>query len=194
MEQVYLIFDTETAGLPWRGQVSSIRASLWPRLVQIAWIVCDDDQTILDEKSTLIRPEGFTIGPASTQVHGITTERAKQEGADLYSVLLDFSRAVAYSTVMVAHNIVFDKHVIEAECTRSGLSLPFGQVHDVCTMKSSTKMCGIKRNGRYKWPTLAELHITLFGADYEGHHRAENDVAACARCFFELRRRGVVKM
>lgn len=194
MEQMYLIFDTETAGLPRRGQVPYISVRSWPRLVQIAWVVCDDSQTVLEKKSTLVKPEGFTIGQTSTQVHGITTERAKKEGADLCSVLLDFSRAAARSTVAVAHNITFDKHVIVAECIRSGLDLPFRRTHNVCTMESSRKVCGIKRNGRYKWPTLVELHMTLFGADYKGHHDAEHDVAACARCFFELRRRGILKV
>jgi|BioPla2DNA2_1021312.scaffolds.fasta_scaffold06255_7 DNA polymerase-3 subunit epsilon len=194
MEQMYLIFDTETAGLPRRGQIPYISVRSWPRLVQIAWVVCDDSQTILEKKSTLVKPEGFTIGQTSAQVHGITTERAKKEGADLYSVLLDFSRAIARSTVAVAHNITFDKHVIEAECIRCGLDLPFRWTHNVCTMESSRKVCGIKRNGRYKWPTLAELHMALFGADYKGHHNAEHDVAACARCFFELRRRGILKV
>lgn len=194
MEQTYLIFDTETAGLPRRGGSSHISVHSWPRLVQIAWIICDDSQAILEKRSTLIRPNGFMIGRTSTQIHGITTEQAKKEGADLYSVLIDFSRAVARSTVVVAHNIAFDKHVVEAECIRSGLELPFRGAHSICTMKSSKKICGIKRNGRYKWPTLTELHMTLFDANYERHHNAEYDAVACARCFFELRRRGILKV
>jgi DNA polymerase-3 subunit alpha len=44
--------------------------------------------------------------------------------------------------------------------------------------------------GRFKWPTLAELHTTLFDVGFEGAHDAFADVRATARAFFEMARRG----
>lgn len=194
MARRYLIFDTETTGLPRKNSSLCNNVRSWPRLVQIAWIVCDNDRTILERECTLVKPDGFTIGPASTQIHGITNERAVREGKDIRSVLLDFSRAATFSTVAVAHNISFDMHVIESECIRNGLDLPFRRTQNVCTMESSGLVYGSKRGGRCKWLTLAELHEVLFGIDYEGHHDAGHDVTACAQCFFEMCSRGILKV
>lgn len=45
--QSYLIFDTETTGLQknWKAPVSDI--DNWPRLVQIAWLQCDNSGNVL---------------------------------------------------------------------------------------------------------------------------------------------------
>jgi len=44
----------------------------------------------------------------------------------------------------------------------------------------------------YKWPTLNELHLQLFQEEFTGSHNAGADVEACARCYFELKRRGII--
>jgi DNA polymerase III epsilon subunit-like protein len=59
-------------------------------------------------------------------------------------------------------------------------------------MQSSTDFCKIKGRRGYKWPSLEELHILLFGDTFESAHSALADVRACAKCFFELKRRGVI--
>ncbi len=48
------------------------------------------------------------------------------------------------------------------------------------------------KGGKYKWPTLAELYDKLFGEGFDEAHNAAADVAATARCFFELLRLGVI--
>ena len=45
-----------------------------------------------------------------------------------------------------------------------------------------------------KWPTLAELHHRLFASAPGGMHAADSDVRACARCFFELKRRNLIRL
>jgi len=51
-----------------------------------------------------------------------------------------------------------------------------------------------KASGRgYKWPTLNELHLQLFQEEFTGSHNAGADVEACARCYFELRKRGIIE-
>ncbi len=49
---MYLLFDTETTGLPkkWNAQASDV--DNWPRLVQIAWLYQDYDNYIL-KKGTI---------------------------------------------------------------------------------------------------------------------------------------------
>jgi len=55
-----------------------------------------------------------------------------------------------------------------------------------------TDYVGIEGYYGYKWPKLSELHYHLFGEDFEGAHNSKNDVAATSKCFFELKKRGVI--
>jgi DNA polymerase III epsilon subunit-like protein len=60
-------------------------------------------------------------------------------------------------------------------------------------MRSSTSFCRIPGGPRgYKWPKLQELHQALFSVEFDAAHDAVADVRACAKCFFELKRRGVI--
>ena len=61
-------------------------------------------------------------------------------------------------------------------------------------MKETTEHCGLVQPGGrgYKWPTLQELHWELFGHGFAAAHDAGADVAACASCFSELVRRGII--
>lgn len=73
---MYLFFDTETTGLPrnWKAPVTDLNN--WPRMIQIAWILCDTAGNRINTHSYIIKPEGFTVPVESSRVHGITTERA----------------------------------------------------------------------------------------------------------------------
>jgi len=94
----------------------------------------------------------------------------------------------------VAHNVRFDERVIGAELFRAGRTRnPIESKTRCCTMRETTDFCRIPGGPRgYKWPTLDQLHRTLFGVGFEAAHNAIADVRACATCFFELKRRGVM--
>lgn len=65
----------------------------------------------------------------------------------------------------------------------------------ICTMLESVYHCkipfGYKKG--YKWPKLTELYKTLFNEEFEGAHGALADIEATAKCFFELKKLGVIK-
>jgi DNA polymerase-3 subunit epsilon len=82
--------------------------------------------------------------------------------------------------------------ILSAEFLRIGIQDPFRDKTHVCTMKSATNHCAIRRPRGYKWPRLGELHFKLFGTSVVETHNAAADVATCAKCFFELKRLGVV--
>ena len=82
--------------------------------------------------------------------------------------------------------------ILGAELLRKGVESNFERLPKICTMKSSTKYCRIPGNYGYKWPTLSDLHINLFGNDFEGAHDAFADIDATEKCFWELKRRGVI--
>jgi DNA polymerase III subunit epsilon len=189
---MYLIFDCETTGLPrnWKAAISDL--GNWPRVIQIAWSFFNKDDEQIESGAHLIRPEGFAIPSDVQRIHGITTERALAEGKNLSAVLKEFSSAVERSEMLIAHNIRFDESVISAEFLRMKLQPPFGNKKRICTMTQTTDLCRIQGPYGYKWPTLAQLHLELFKSGFEEAHDAGADVAACARCFFELKRRNLI--
>ena len=191
---MYLFFDTETTGIPrnYRAPVSDL--ANWPRVVQLAFLAMGAEGERLGAREFLIKPEGFTIPADAARVHRITTERALAEGVAIGEALAAFGGALATVEVLVAHNLSFDENILGAEFLRAKLGNPLAGKKRCCTMESSTAYCGIPgRMGRPKWPTLAELHTKLFGQGLAKAHAALADVETCAKCFFELRKRGVVR-
>lgn len=189
---MYLFFDTETTGLPrnWKAPVSNVNN--WPRMIQIAWVFTDSTGKVLDQDSYIIKPVNFTIPKAASRIHRITTERALKEGKDLTNILRTFNNLVAEANYIVAHNISFDEKIIGAEFIRNDFSTDFFKKPKLCTMKASTDYCEIPGPYGYKWPKLAELHQTLFGEDFEEAHDAAADINATTKCFWEMRRIGII--
>ncbi|QYZ80144.1 3'-5' exonuclease [Methanofollis formosanus] len=174
-----LVIDTETTGRILNGRAP-------PRLVELAWVLCDGRGTPQAEYTTTIFPEGFSIPRAAAEIHGITTADARRDGIPLRHALRDLSDAAESADWVVAHNLAYDRRVIAGECERTGRADPLEPLRGWCTMRGSARYCGIRRQGGYKWPTLSELHLALFGSPYEGAHRALEDARACSRCFFAL--------
>lgn len=189
---MYLFFDTETTGLPknWKAPISDLNN--WPRLVQFGWILAEGPGEYIDQGNYIIYPENFSIPSESSQVHGITTERAKLEGVELITVLQKFKQAVDKATHLVAHNMNFDEKVIGAELLRKDIPSRFHALPKLCTMESSTDYCKIPGYYGYKWPKLTELHFKLFGEDFENAHDAFADISATERCFWEMRDLGLI--
>lgn len=190
---MYLFFDTETNGLPsnWKAPVTAVHN--WPRMVQLAWQQVDENGNVLSEENFIIIPVGFTIPEKTARIHGITTERAIKEGYDLRTVLIEFASVIDRSDVLVAHNVDFDEKIVGAEFVRMRVEHALFKKRRLCTMKQSTDFCRIPGQYGYKWPTLTELHHTLFQTHFEEAHNASIDVRACVRCFFELKNQGVIR-
>lgn len=191
---MYLFFDTETTGLPksWRAPVTDL--DNWPRMIQLAYLLTDDSGNKLADGNHIIKPVGFTIPEDAAKIHGITTGRALKEGADLMAVLLEFQAALGRAEYLIAHNISFDEKILGAEFLRNKLPDAIPSKKKICTMNSSTAYCAIPGPYGNKWPKLAELHRKLFQADFEGAHNAAADIAATAKCFWELKKLGVIKL
>jgi DNA polymerase III epsilon subunit-like protein len=189
---MFLFFDTETTGLPRNYSAPLNDLDNWPRLVQLAWVMYDNKEEKISEANFIIKPEGFLIPAQASSVHGITTERALKEGERLNLVLKQFAQAIEEAKIIVAHNISFDEMVIGAEFIRKNINHNLFDTVRVCTKEEATDYCQLPGNYGYKWPRLDELHIKLFGENFAGAHDAFADVEACARCFFELVKRGVI--
>lgn len=191
---MYLIFDTETTGLPKRWNAPVSDTDNWPRCIQIAWQLHDAMGNLVENQDFLIKPEGFNIPYDAEQIHGISTELAEKEGKELSEVLDLFTSALAKSKFVVGQNITFDMNIMGAEFYRLNQNNPLEKqpILDTCTEKTA-ELCKIPggRGGKFKLPTLTELHEFLFKSPFKEAHNATADVEATARCFFELIRKGI---
>tara|TARA_R110001583_G_scaffold46395_1_gene145510 strand:- start:15383 stop:19759 length:4377 start_codon:yes stop_codon:yes gene_type:complete len=186
---MFLIFDTETTGLPKKWNVPFTDIDNWPRCVQIAWQLHDEFGVLVEQQDFLIKPEGYNIPYDAEQIHGISTLLAEEKGIDLETVLISFNEALSKSKFVVGQNVKFDLNIMGCEFHRKGINTSLNElpVLDTCTETTAT-LCQLPggRYGKFKLPTLTELHQHLFNAPFGEAHNATADVEATTRCFLEL--------
>ena len=188
---MYLIFDTETTGLPKKWNAPLTDAENWPRCIQIALQIHDAKGELIRHENYLIQPDGFTIPFDSEKIHGISTALAEEQGVLLAEVLQKFHAALDAVDFVVGHNVGFDRNIMGAEYLRAGLAdvLEDKVVIDTCT-EETAQLCQLPggRGGKFKLPTLSELYRFLFKEGFEDAHNATADVEATTRAFLELLR------
>ncbi|UAB82178.1 DNA polymerase III subunit alpha [Marixanthomonas sp. SCSIO 43207] len=191
---MYLIFDTETTGLPKRWDAPVTDTDNWPRCIQIAWQLHDEMGNVIEHQDYLVQPDGFTIPFDAEKIHGISTELAQKEGVSLAEVAEKFAKALSKTKFVVGQNVGFDLNIMGAEFHRLEMHNPLPQlpVLDTCT-ETTAQLCQIPggRGGKFKLPTLTELHEFLFNEPFAEAHNATADVEATTRCFLELVRRNI---
>lgn len=189
---MYLIFDTETTGLPRNWSAPITDTDNWPRCVQIAWQLHDAMGNVIEHQDYLIKPDGFNIPFDSERVHGISTELALEQGIPLQEVLEKFNIALAKAKFVVGHNVEFDLNVMGCEFHRYSVETELNNkpILDTCTENTAEllKLPG-GRGGRFKLPTLTELYQFLFQESFSEAHNATADVEATTRAFLELIRK-----
>jgi DNA polymerase-3 subunit alpha len=189
---MYLIFDTETTGLPKRWDAPITDTNNWPRCIQIAWQLHDEMGKLLEHQDYLVKPDGFNIPYDAERIHGISTELAQVDGISLGEVLEKFNVALGKAKFIVGQNLGFDLNIMGCEFYRLGVVSTMSKmlVLDTCTEVTASllKLPG-GRGGRFKLPTLTELHSYLFNKGFGEAHNATADVEATTRCFLELIRR-----
>ena len=191
---MYLIFDTETTGLPKKWKAPITDTDNWPRCIQIAWQLHDEFGQIVESQDYLIKPEGFNIPYDAEQIHGISTQLADEKGFELNEVLEKFNIALSKTKFVVGQNVGFDLNIMGSEFYRMGVETNLNSLPllDTCTEKTA-KLCELPggRGGKFKLPTLTELHKHLFGSAFGEAHNATADVEATTRCFLELIRKRI---
>ena len=191
---MYLIFDTETTGLPKRWDAPITDTGNWPRCIQIAWQLHDEMGKLIDHQDYLVRPDGFNIPYDAERIHGISTELAQAEGIALAEILEKFNIALSQTKFIVGQNLGFDINIMGCEHYRFGVDSPLTTIPvlDTCTEVTASllKLPG-GRGGKFKLPTLTELHQYLFDIPFNEAHNATADVEATTRCFLELVRREI---
>ncbi|MDB4024069.1 DNA polymerase III subunit alpha [Flavobacteriaceae bacterium] len=192
---MYLVFDTETTGLPKKWNAPLSDSDNWPRCVQLAWQLHDSKGLLISSHSYLINPDKYNIPYESEKIHGISTALANKIGDDLVNVLDKFILDLNKAGFIIGHNVKFDLNIIGAELLRinSAVNLLEKDILDTCT-ELTANVCKIPggRGGKFKFPTLIEIYSFLFNDSFSEAHNASADVEATARVFFELVRTGII--
>lgn len=185
-----LIFDTETNGFN------------NPMLMQLGAMLIDDDGTEHACFHAKVKPEGWALDEGAFRAHGISLAEAERTGLPLRVAVAAFLQMRSVASLVVAHNIDFDHRVMENNIRHLGITPSKGWPPEICTAQGlaaeyvglppTERMLHSKYRNKNKTPKLEELHRFLFNEGFEGAHSAVNDMRALARCFVELRKRGVL--
>lgn len=187
------VWDTETTGFP----VREWKLEQQPWIIQFAAIVWelheDGTTTELERHDILIKPR-VSIPFGASQVNGIYDKDVADKPyiEDSIDVIM---KVLNGADIVVGHNISYDEEILGYELARLGRMGDYTPAQSICTMRSSTDYCKLPGRGfAWKAPKLSELHRLLFDEYFDGAHNALVDVEATARSFFELVKRGVIKI
>lgn len=183
-----LIFDTETTGLPIWKEPSDHPDQ--PHVVDIACDLFAGPENLIDRFDAIINP-GVEIPTEASDVHGITTDLARDEGIDPGEALTRFLDMVGKADLIVGHNISFDIRMMRIMAARLRGEKWENPLPIFCTMRKSTNHCRIlKAKPRFsedwKMPKLTEAYTHFFGEELADAHRARPDTDAAARIYFHL--------
>jgi DNA polymerase III epsilon subunit-like protein len=155
----FMIFDIETTGLipKYANDVEDL--NLWPKVVQLAWIITDYSNKVIDTKTFYIKQKE-AIPQSAIDIHGVTNEKCEKDGFDIKFVLKDFFNDINKVKTVVCHNYEFDASIMEIEFKRHGYKWPLKR--KFCTMLKGKKYANITfyNSNKLKYPKLEEL----FGA------------------------------
>ena len=186
-----IVIDTETTGLPLKRDSSIYNSEEWPNIIQLSYMIYDDDthEILLDVNDYISIDNGCNISPESYKVHGLTHTFLQHNGIPIKDALYKFKKHVDSCELVVGHNISFDKRMVLVECIRHKIFLNMKKTY--CTMKETVELCQIKTTNRKgelytKFPSLSELHYTLFQHHVNKLHDASIDIIVCMRCYYKI--------
>ena len=178
---MHIFFDTETTGLT---KPSSSPLQAQPYITELVAIKTDDDLNEIAMLNIMFKVP-VKLEEKVKEITGITDEML----ADKNPFSAHYREVAEFWTgcdKMVAHNISYDRDCLRYELMRMGKLLNFPwPIEHICTIEKTMSMKGYRLN-------LSALHENLFGAKFDGAHRAESDVRAMIKCYKELKVRGMV--
>lgn len=203
-----LVFDTETNGLlPKRDNITRLPdIREYPYILQLSFVIYNIETSVIEQtyNNYIKVSDDVIISAKITELTGITKEMCVTKGVPITNALYDFYHAYMSVDRIVAHNISFDKNMIELEIFRNRGHLrtipeshflfndTFNRIHNTdvyCSMLQTKRFCNIMMNGRYgpyqKAPKLSELHDKLFGFTPDNLHDALVDTITCLKCYLK---------
>ena len=182
---MYLFIDTETNGLP---NMKNIRYGDYPlytniekyntaRVIQISFMLCDENLKELEMYDYIIKRENFEIN--NFEFHGITND-ISDNGVNFYEAINIFMKTLEKCKYIVAHNTNFDLNVIKSEFYRRNMIEHIKILtnsQDICTVKKFKYIVKAKNKyNKIKDPSLKELYYYAFNKELENAHNSKYDV------------------
>ena len=189
--QKFLFFDTETSGLPKDYNALPADYDNWPRLLQLSWVITDNEGDELERKDFYVKPEGFTYLRPQGSPFNVSEEGLIEKGKSVGEVLRAFRDDLKKTDYIVGHNVYFDMNVLRAELKRMGEPDCFDGIPFYCTMIGAKAYYAQPNESGFKYPQLQELYNMLFHVSFDDAHNAISDVLATKACFFEMKRRNI---
>jgi len=200
-EKKYFFFDTETSGFISKSKPYNDPEQAW--LVQIGAILCTEEE-VLNSINVIIKANGRSMNPHAEEIHGISVEQADEEGIEELEAVNLFGPLLRQADLLVCHNFDFDwTYVYQAmqrnieHASDEARSAFYLDTPSFCTMKDKKVKEFVQAKNvknRLKWPRLQELYWKLFLKEFENAHDAMADITATKRCFFELKKRGIISL
>lgn len=211
---VSLVFDTETSGL-WPRD-SNMAIEEYPYIVQMSFILYDNEKNkILRSYNSYIKQtENIDFNSPAFKITKITKEMC-DNGVHITEALQEFYLCYMISGNIVAHNIEFDKKMIQLEILRHYNTLckqiegphilfneAFNDVFNIktcCTMYMGKNITNIMMTGKdgHQWkknPKLSELYEKLFNKKAENLHDSMVDTKICLQCFIKIRYNKIISI
>lgn len=151
MTPTYLVFDTETTGLPVRSARGEPPVPAddprQPRVASFAAVVADASGNAIEEHKFYVRPDGWTMAefdaraiadgkrPAS-EINGLTDDFLNENGVPVSHVLDFYAGNITRGLIVVAFNAIFDTKMMRGELRRAGRPDLFEQTRNICVMKA----------------------------------------------------------
>lgn len=188
-----LFFDTETTGF--FDDRLPIDHEAQPYIVQLAAQLCEEDGAAIAGFSFVVRYPDVMIPERAAAVHGITDAKAIQFGVSAEFALGAFTHLYQRADLVCAHNIKFDKGILEVAIARHyGKTMPLRKPL-FCTMEAASPVVNLPPTERMraagfdkpKPPKLEECIQHFFNEKLDGAHDAMVDVIACRRVYLHLK-------
>ena len=160
-----LILDIETTGLPTRisfgkyHPYKKLDAYASSRIVQMSFMLCDDDFVEVAMEDFVIKADGFKIGVSP--FHKITDDISTARGVPLSEAFDAFEKYLVNVSHIIAHNADFDVNIVKSELFRLGkhdLIQKIEQKVVMCTMAHTKAIVSARNAFGLKNPSLSELY------------------------------------
>lgn len=163
------VFDLETTGV----DTSTAR-------IVTAFLGVLDEHGVLVEQHAWLADPGIEIPEGAAAIHGITTERARAEGAPAFdvvsSLVAELSNLLRAGTPVVAYNAAYDFTVLHHEALRHGIAPVEAPAPVIDPLVLDKHVDRYRKGKRTLGVTCAHYGIVL-----EAWHDASADAIAAGR-------------
>ena len=195
MSLIYF-FDFETTGFPLWAKPSSDPGQ--PHIVQCAAVMVDaDTRETVSSFDLIAKPNSWDIPDEVAEIHGITTERAREVGVPEIHIVSSLLLFHGVASCRIGHNQPFDARIMRIALKRFGTEASaddWKSGESYCTQSKSTPICKLPptekmlaagRKGN-KTANLGEAYQHFMGKPMEGAHTAMGDVLATMAVYWAI--------